>query len=107
MSRNPLEHLHSRCLHGLRALRRLSLAYVTTPSPTLNQDIFRDLGSLARLDLDHSPGLVRAWLGADELMAGLGGLRELSMYGSNLGALREDFVRFFPGLAVLRIQSAR
>lgn len=108
LSRNPLVELKAGCFNGLTSLRQLSLAFISSPAVTVADDIFRDADGLARLDLDSSPGVIRAFsAGADDLLTSLAGVRELSMRSSNLRTLRPDFPEFFPNLAVFRVSSSR
>lgn len=107
LSRNPLVELRDGCFHGLTSLRQMSLAFISSVTVTAADDIFRDADSLARLDLDSSPGVIRALSASDDLLSSLAGVRELSMRGSNLRTLRSDFPEFFPNLAVFRVSSSR
>lgn len=107
LSRNPLENLKSGCFQGLTSLRQMSLAFVSTPTVSVQDNIFWDMETLTKLDLDSSPGLVRAMVASDDLLSSLASLRELSLRNSHLQTLRADFPDFFPNLAVLRLSSSR
>jgi len=71
LSKNPLEIFSASSLHGLLALRTLSVAYVPTERVTIEEDAFRDLTVLRKLDIDSSPGLISAILESDALMTSL------------------------------------
>lgn len=107
LSRNPLENLKAGCFQSLASLRQMSLAFVSTPTVTVNDDIFSGVEALSKLDLDSSPGLIRAMMASDDLLSSLASLRELSLRNSHLQTLRADFPEFFPNLAVLRLSSSR
>lgn len=103
LSKNALDRLESGCFHGLRELHTLSMAYVPTLNPSLEDNPFLDLTNLRKLDLESSPGLIRTFV---SYKTGLvSSLQELNLDNSDLVTLHADFAGRFPNLAVLRISS--
>lgn len=103
LSKNALDRLESGCFHGLRELHTLSMAYVPTLNPTLEDNPFLDLTNLRKLDLDSSPGLIRTFVSYNSDL--VSSLQDLNLDNSDLVTLHPDFAGRFPNLAVLRISS--
>ncbi|KAK2149956.1 hypothetical protein LSH36_429g01013 [Paralvinella palmiformis] len=106
LSKNPLQYFHSRCFHGLSSLQTLSLAYIPTVV-SMHDDIFDDLVTVTKLDLDSSHWIIRTLLADDRLLSAIGSVEDLSMQSSDLTTLRADFFRFLPRLAMFHVSSAR
>lgn len=98
---------NSRCFHGLTGLRKFYLAYVPSHDVTIDDDVFVDIRNLTKMDLDNSPGVIRAILSSDAVLSSLSSLQELSLQNSYLTSLRSDFPDFFPSLAILYVSSTR
>jgi len=107
LSGNPIDHLPAGCFGGLTALSVLSLAYVSSDAVRLDAAVFDEVAdSLTRLELDSSPGLLRAALESDAILARLGKVGHLSARSSDLVAVRDDLPSFLVASAV-RLSSAR
>ena len=106
LSKNPLKYFHSHAFHGLTTLKTLSLAYVPT-NVSMYPDIFQDLTKVKKLDLDSSPGIVRAIFSSDTFLGTLGSVEDLSLQSCELTTLRGDFPEFFANIGVLHISSSR
>ena len=106
LSKNPLQYFHSRAFHGLGSLQSLSLAYIGT-SVSMYEDIFDDLTSVTKLDLDASPYIIKTILSTDRLARSFPALEDLSLQSSELTRVRADFADLFPYLGVLHISSTR
>lgn len=107
LSGNPIEHLPAGCLSGLTELSVLSLAYVSSDEVRVDDETFDDVAqSLARLELDSSPGLLRALLASDAILVRLSGVGDLSARSSDLVSVRTDLSLFLPSAAV-RLSSSR
>lgn len=98
---------NSRCFHGLTGLRKIYLAYVPSHDVTIDDDVFADTRNLTKMDLDNSPGVVRAILSSDAVLLSLSSLQELGLQNSHMTTLRSDFPDFFPSLAILYVSSTR
>lgn len=107
LSGNPIEQLPADCFRGLAELSVLSLAYVSSDDVRVDDDVFDDVAqSLTRLELDSSPGLLRAVLASDTILVRLSRVGDLSARSSDLVSIRDDLPLFFSASAV-RLSSAR
>lgn len=107
LSKNSLNDLKSGCFDGLRELHTLSIAFVSSTSPSIDDDLFKDLTNLRKLHLDSSPGLIRTIVTSKTLLSSLSSLQDLNLDNSELETLRPDFPESLPNLAVLRLSSSR
>ena len=107
LSRNPLSHLMPGCFHGLKGLRRLSLAFVPSAEVNVAPDAFADLPALTALDLDSSPAIARSLMESDSLLSGLSRVEELGLLNAQLTGLRPDLPSYLPSLVVIRLSSSR
>ena len=107
LSGNPIEALPAGCFAGLSELGVLSLAYVPLDEVRVDDDAFDDVAqSLTRLELDSSPGLLRAVLASDAILVRLSGVGDLSARSSDLVSVRDDLPLFLSASTV-RLSSAR
>jgi len=107
LSGNPIEVLRAGCFSGLTELSVLSLAYVSSDEVRLDDEVFDDIAqSLTRLELDSSPGLLRAVLASDVILVRLSGVGDVSARSSDLVSVRDDLPLFLSASTV-RLSSAR
>jgi len=107
LSGNPIEELPADCFRGLAELSVLSLAYISSDEVHVDDDVFDDVvQSLTRLDLDSSPGLLRAILASDTILVRLSGVGDLSARSSDLVSVRVDLPLFL-SVSAVRLSSAR
>ena len=106
LAKNPFRYFYNRCFHGLVNLRTLTLAYDANNITTAG-DIFNDLHRLKKMDLDSSPGIVRAIFASKELINGLHAVEDLSMQSTDLTHVPRDFPTFFPNLLIFHLTSTR
>ena len=107
LSGNPIEALPAGCFRGLTELSVLSLAYVTPDEVRVDDEVFDEVAeSLTRLELDSSPGLLRALLESDAILMRMRGIGDISARSSDLATVRDDLPLFLAASAV-RLSSAR
>jgi len=107
LSGNPIDELPAGCFAGLTELSVLSLAYVSTDDVRVDDEAFDDVAqSLTRLELNSSPGLLRAVLASDAILVRLSGVGDLSARSSDLVSVRDDLPLFLSA-SVVRLSSSR
>ena len=107
LARNPLKRFDVGCFDGLQNLKTLSMSFVPSREVDIPSGLLDDLSGLERLDLDDSPGLVKAITSHRSHLDSLTSVQELNMRNSELTELRSDFLDFFPNLVTARISSRR
>jgi len=107
LSGNPIEQLDAGCFRGLAELSALSLAYVASDDVRVDDRVFDEVAqSLTRLELDSSPGLVRAVVASDSILVRLSAVGDVSARSSDLVTVRDDLPQFLAASAV-RLTSTR